>query len=588
MPECRREQYNGHLLGKLLHNAQLADHSITIVDSTSSKTFPVVAAVLAASSQHFFDTFFGSGKHFDKSVAYDDFPGGVATFELVLDFIHGMEIIITEENAVALLAASRFLFLEELTSCCMRFLQMPFQWDDSLRILSASLQFKEEEIVTFMVHNCSREFWKKNPRNEPRFSDVIFLPTKVFVLLVEEIRSVSPEDPSYDEESYFCPTDDLFLDSLVVYYISHRLPALTTCSSQFAALVCLCKKFAAPTLTVLLDTLLECSAKVQEDQGNAELTDIAETLASHFDNAERCHMQQAAQLPRALFLPFVRRLQQVASCLDNVAACIAFHQQRVGASDDTLLDIIVWTDLSVPMMQQLKAAEYHVPATRLLEGLLAKVQSAGGTSPEKMLSPTESTVQLQPEAVFPRLQLLEETDFLTKRWLWRCPCDWMLKTSEAEEKGGPVPCESESFLCGEHWWNIMAARNEDGQLSVFLNLVSFGDLEEEGAIPASFEIALQNRTVPKCIKKFSVHKFSSTNPSRGFSNIHPVSVLLDSEAGYRHSFPGSDCDVLHIEVGIAMKESAKRALERGLDEESPSKMSLSTNGYRFLPWLSGR
>ena len=49
-----------------------------------------------------------------------------------------------------------------------------------------------------------------------------------------------------------------------------------------------------------------------------------------------------------------RRLQQVASCLDNVAACIAFHQQRVGASDDTLLDIIVWTDLSVPMMQQLK------------------------------------------------------------------------------------------------------------------------------------------------------------------------------------------------------------------------------------------
>ena len=38
-----------------------------------------------------------------------------------------------------------------------------------------------------------------------------------------------------------------------------------------------------------------------------------------------------------------------------------------------------------------------MPATRLLEGLLAKVQSAGGTSPEKMLSPTESTVQLQPE-----------------------------------------------------------------------------------------------------------------------------------------------------------------------------------------------
>ena len=32
---------------------------------------------------------------------------------------------------------------------------------------------------------------------------------------------------------------------------------------------------------------------------------------------------------------------------------------------------------------------------------------------------------------------------------------------------------------------------------------------------------------------------------------------------------GSDCDVLHIEVGIAMKESAKRALERGLDEVCP-------------------
>ena len=55
--------------------------------------------------------------------------------------------------------------------------------------------------------------------------------------------------------------------------------------------------------------------------------------------------------------------------------------------------------------------------------------------------------------------------------------------------------------------------------AVFLNLVSFGDLEEEGAIPASFEIALQNRTVPKCIKKFSVHKFSSTNPSRGYARL---------------------------------------------------------------------